>query len=469
MEDGQEEEDDLGLLAKLLREDEDSKGSSKAARVLSILRGLDEHDDDAEEEEQEPPAAPVPVVPFPRPHTFNGNDLFRSLQLMDFESVRALLEHDPELMGTRDEEDTQPLGVAIAARFDRAVKLLLHLGCPLEEVDKRGYSGLHLAVEAFVDMPFLLRYLLQYRGLDVNAPAVLDGMAPIHLSPDERCLKLLLGCGADPSLRDGQGDDVLTRLERTWPKAGKAKKKARFLLARLSSYQSYVLWKLRFLTHMYSYSSSASASALLEATRAKTLDVRLDAHTELVDLQKDEEEAAGIMCRTEVPGQVYSFVENGCLYLARSRSTSPNYGPSPSPSPPLHEGVLDEGGGGGGKEGSNPSPPPSFPLCPLSVLKEAKADIFLVGGGPTATTGNKGGGGEKQDAQQLEDQEWVLLPPLPRVAIHCSEKEEEERNMAAAVLHYVVHKVVDERVMDVLQAMLWTSGGAGNGGKRESR
>jgi hypothetical protein len=129
--------------------------------------------------------------------------------------------------------------------------------------------------------------------------------------------------------------------------------------------------------------------------------------------------------------------------------------------------VLEDAKQGGGKEESNtPSPPPSFSLCPLSILKEAKADIFLVGDAPTAPA--DGDDGKTQDAQQ-HDQEWVLLPPLPRVEIHHSEGE--EGNLSGAVLHYLVHEVKDERVIDVLQAMLWTSGGSGGikNGKREKK
>ena len=554
-----DDDDDIGFLAKLLREDEDQQhqqqqgffSTSKTARVQTILHGLkhqhhDDDDDEEEEEQQQEQALRTAAVPFRRPQTYNDNDLFRSLQLMDFESAQALLAHDPELMATRDEDLAQPLAVAVEARFEKAVKYLLHLGCPLQEVDGRGFNALHIAVEAFGDMPFLLRYLLQYKGLDINArvPPVV-GLCPLHLAADERVLKLLLGCGADPSVRvpvpggrrrkageeevveeEEEDENVSGRLERTWPR-GKGKKKARFLLTRLSPYQSYMLAKLRFIAHLYSSSPSPSPSppsscssysssflqALTHTARAKIIDVRLDAHTELLDLQKEEEEEAqaDIWCREEVKGQVFSFVENGRLYLARSRSTSPDYPPplsaavgSPSPPPPSFSlpppapaaapppppppppapAVAENDDDGEKKEGpgnislnaekANVSPPHPAGLCPLSVLKAARADIFLVGEykeekdgerNPPADDGSGKSSSSSSSSSRVENEEWVLLPAVPSVEIHCRRGEGRtggdggREDVSAAVLRALVYEVKDESVLDGLQAMLWTGGG----------
>jgi len=569
-----DDDDDIGFLTKLLREGEEQQQqqsfsshldqasrhkqdeeeeedtstphghpTSKTARVQSILHGLNhqQHDDDEEEEEHQQQkkalvtaaaAAALAAVPFRRPQTYNDNDLFRSLQLMDFESAQALLEHDPELTAMRDEDLAQPLAVAVEARFEKAVKYLLHLGCPLQEVDGRGFSALHIAVEAFGDMPFLLRFLLQYTGsnIDARAPPVV-GLCPLHLAADERVLKLLLGCGADPSVRvpvpagrkekgeeevEVEEEDVLGRLERTWPR-GKGKKKARFLLTRLSPYQSYMLAKLRFIAHMYTTTTTSSSSSsfflrsFTHTARAKIIGARLDEKTELLDLQKEEEEEAqaDIWCREEVKGQVFSFVENGRLYLARSRSMRPDYPPpltaassaSSSSSLPLSlpppaaaaaaaaaavaETVVDDSNSREKKEGTgntrifnleeaNLSPPRPAGMCPLSVLKAARADIFLVGeykeegggeGNPSPDDGS--GSNSSSSSKNVKEEEWVLLPALPRVEIFGRKEEEEEEeggeggreDVPAAVLRALVYEAKDERVLLALQALLWTGGG----------
>eukprot|EP00624_Nannochloropsis_granulata_P000783 evm.model.NODE_13288_length_10806_cov_18.535257.2 len=578
--DEEDDDDDIGFLAKLLREEEDQQQQQQQDQQQQQQEGEEEEEeeddegegsshsdkplgaqkeDDEEEEENtltshdpaskiarvesilyEPQqeeehdlgtaaaAAALAAAPFRRPRTYNDNDLFRSLQLMDFESAQALLDYDPELMVSRDEDFAQPLAVAVEARFEKNVKYLLHLGCPLQEVDGRGFSALHIAVEAFRDMPFLLRYLLQYKGLDINArvPPV-HGVCPLHLAADERVLKLLLSCGADPSMlvpvpvgrrrKEGEEgeeeeEDVLGRVERTWPR-GKGKKKARFLLTRLSPYQSYTLAKLRFLTHMYSSCQSSSSSFLQSPTltaRAKIIDARLDEDTELLDLQKeDEEEAqADIWCKEEVKGQVFSFVENGHLYLARSRSISSGCSPplaaaaaatasasssSPSRSLPLSAAAAAVGGniengekvGGPGTstidlENTRSSPPHPAGLCPLSVLKAARADFFLVskykeeneGEGKTAAhdsdSNSSMSNSTRSSSGRVEDEGWVMVPTLPRVEMHWGkpkggkEKEEEEggrSDIVAAVLQMLVYEVRDERVVDALQAMLWTGGG----------
>jgi len=554
-----DDDDDIGFLAKLLREEEDHhhqqqqqqqvEEEEEGSSHLDKPQGAQKEDDEEEEgntstshdpalkiacvksilyEPQQEgehentttaASASLAAVPFRRPQTYNDNDLFRSLQLMDFESAQALLDYDPELMVSRDEDFAQPLAVAVEARFEKNVKYLLHLGCPLQEVDGRGFSALHIAVEAFRDMPFLLRYLLQYKGLDINSRVPpLHGVCPLHLAEDERVLKLLLGCGADPSMlvpvqvgrrrKDGEEgkeeeEDVLGRVERTWPR-GKGKKKARFLLTRLSPYQSYTLAKLRFITHMYCSCRFSSSSSFLQSSiltaRAKIIDARLDEDSELLDLQKEDknQEEADIWCKEEVKGQVFSFVENGHLYLARNRSTGLDYPPplaavavaaaasgssSPSRSPPRPAAAAAVGGSNGnGEKKGRPIPPHPAGLCPLSVLKAARADFFLVskykeeyeGEGKMAAYDNDSNSSSsvsnssRSSSGRMDEGKWVLLPALPRVDIHWREpkggKENEggeggKSGMAAAVLQMLVHEVRDEGVVDALQAMLWTGMG----------
>lgn len=600
--DQNEEEDDITFLARLAAEQQQEEEGRKA-RVEAIVADLqhqhaekngdDDDDDDVEEEDEEEQQGRVDASAFvPRRPVIDaeeddlGQSLHRALELYDYESTLAIIEYDPELLSVRNEEFDQPLATAINANFDRGVKLLLYKGCPLHEVDRRGWSALHLAVECFGDMPFLLRYLIQYRGIDIDTRSGLNGCLPLHVVPpnDEKTLRLLLGNGADVSLKDVAGKTVGEVIEETWT-SGKAKKKAKQLLTRRAPFQSYMLFKLRFLLYNYSNNkgqqggaSSSPYSAppppspsdtfldtLISTARSKIIDVHLREHTQCVHAGRedrlrssgavdhdDDDEASQIMCREEIPGKVYSYVQDGRLKLARLDGI---VNVDRCAAPPTHgtnalSTSLGRAGSGGNFSVMAPgsttddsssnnrqnifyasssssssssaatSPmvsmsvdsPRSSPLvqqeqtqkadtdfaagdreqqcrpvscCPLSLLKHANAAFFDVG---EADEGTKEKDGTK------EDDEWVLLPPLPTVSfglklqdantgeaatLTVAMKEEEEGKgegksnerkelaTATAVLKYVVQDLAEEKVFDMLQGMLWGSSTA-NHSKRRS-
>ena len=558
-----DEDDDMVLLAKLLREEEDRDqeslfasdrrpdpistlpkgfagndgvkgmtrphGVAKRQRVESSAKAKNRRRVVDQEEEEDWIRVTDAVVPIRRPKIYNDNDLFRSLQLMDFESVQALLEHDRELVSARDEDFAQPLAVAVEARFERGVKFLLHLKCSLLEVDGRGYSALHLAVEVFADMPFLLRYLLQHGGMDINARASPSlGPCPLHLASGTRALRLLLACGADPTVpaqneREGsEGGNVLAWVERTWPQT-REKTKARFMLACLSPYHSFVLAKLCFISRMYAVPGGAGAApaanpctgarsarfppspslvavqprppshSLTHRIGAMIANARLDGQTEEVNPLKDDEHSDEVWCREEVSGQIFSFVQDGRLYLARSGGGSrappvvprapparPPYFPA-APLPGASRGSRETTKGDQDRSGAAASPT----MCPLSALRAAQAEVFPVGlergEGKILSAPENGAGRSRSNPSQFkegrgcwEGEEWLCLPPLPRVTVVHPPlgKTDSHLDLAAGVLHALVHEMGSEEVLDTLRSMLWSGGGgrAGfGGGPREGR
>lgn len=368
-------EDDLDFLLRLQAQEEQGGGESgsggrRGAQVRAVVRRLkhtrdddDSEGDDEEAEEEEDRRGKGRGGHEAQEQEERPRDIFTAVEFLDFEATQRLLAADPELVSFRHPMDLSlPLAVAIASRFDRGVKLLLSQAeppCPLLLVDGRGYSALHLAVEAYPDMPFLARFLLQFRGVDVNTPAPLAGGAtPLHVaaqSPeDDRALRLLLASGADVSLPDAEGRTALALVGR-WPAGSKAKKRARHLLKQRAPYQSYALHKLRLLawgmrgdegegedeeqdgaaaeghTAAARAATRAAVAALSRTAMQHLLDMRVEAQTQEVGVAAEPEGMGGdgdgddaVLCRLETAG-VYSFINaTGHLCLARiDRAVSP--------------------------------------------------------------------------------------------------------------------------------------------------
>lgn len=524
-------EDDLDFLLRLQAQ-EDTGGRGKGAQMRAMVNRLKQtrrdSDDDDDKDEDDEEAARVKAH---RQQERGGHDaeedcqprdtdIFTAVEFLNFEATQRLLATEPELVGLRHPFDLcLPLAVAIAARFDRGVKLLLSQvepPCPLLLVDGRGYSALHLAVEAYPDMPFLARFLLQWRGIDINTPApgapLADGATPLHVaarSPeDDRALRLLLASGADVSLVDAEGRTALDLVGR-WPAGSKARKRARHLLTRRAPFQSYVLHKLRLLAWIARHdeddkdeeqeghdgpaaaaraANKAAVAALSRTALQHLLDMRVEAQTQEVGVWADSEEGGdgddAVLCRLETAG-VYSFINaTGHLCLARvDRAVSPLLLSSSSPAP-----TSTSTQGAAATAASSPATSPSSsPIttstsasssnsteaaaaapalattaavspslspacCPLSRLKAVRAAIFDLGEADEETVLSRQNSSGAGQEEQGDREPWVALPPLPTLQIY---RREEGDGDGEQVLHFVIHELRDEGVFDALQAMLW--------------
>ncbi|HEY1016479.1 MAG TPA: sigma-70 family RNA polymerase sigma factor [Herpetosiphonaceae bacterium] len=162
--------------------------------------------------------------PSRRPQFSQAVQFLISVRTGDLAHLRGLLDSDPALIGTCEEQQLTDirsyyvpllggytaLHRAIAYRQPAIIALLLERGADVAASTKFGETALHLAVS--FNQPETARQLLD-RGADPDA-AVANGMTPLHWAASRglaELVALLLARGANPALIDRNG-----RAARDW-------------------------------------------------------------------------------------------------------------------------------------------------------------------------------------------------------------------------------------------------------------
>ena len=136
-------------------------------------------------------------------------DVFEACALGDTERLAALLDGDPALVNAVADDGFGPLGLASFFDHEPAVRLLLARGARVDQASANGMRVMPLHSAAAACSVVIARLLLE-RGAPVNAPQG-GGFTPLMeaaLNGQMELIELLLSSGADPTLRDGDGQSA---------------------------------------------------------------------------------------------------------------------------------------------------------------------------------------------------------------------------------------------------------------------
>jgi ankyrin repeat protein len=146
-----------------------------------------------------------------------GSRLHAAAEQGDLETVRQLLDGEPELVRFRSEAGWTALHRAADAGSRPIVALLLARGADPNARGPDGLTPLHLARNAVAEM-------LLVHGAEANARTS-RGTTPLHLaalSADYDTVELLVGRGADVDVRDVAGQTPLDLAARERIYAGRS-------------------------------------------------------------------------------------------------------------------------------------------------------------------------------------------------------------------------------------------------------
>ena len=128
----------------------------------------------------------------------------------DASVVKVLLRYGANL-GIIDHYNNSPLHKAFGGASDEVIALMLegHGQCPVNPVDRKGYSHLHIACRK--GSVVAIKNILEHCVVDINAPTSADrfamcGYTPLHVAVKwgfTEVVQLLLDHGASPEVRDG--------------------------------------------------------------------------------------------------------------------------------------------------------------------------------------------------------------------------------------------------------------------------
>ena len=134
-----------------------------------------------------------------------AEDIFDPIKNGDLKKIKTLLESDPGLLNTRDNNDRTPLVQAIFSRQVPVLKLLLEKGADCNTVNKEGFTPLHFAV--FTSSKEMVG-LLVAKGALLNANANVIAATPLDLAVSgghKEIAEILIAKGAVIDSKDSKG------------------------------------------------------------------------------------------------------------------------------------------------------------------------------------------------------------------------------------------------------------------------
>ena len=149
---------------------------------------------------------PIFVIILVLMHTFqsNGQDIFETINNGDLETVKSILEKDPELIKARDNVGDSPLTWAVTTNNIEIARYLIKQGAEINASNQDGRTPIHwVVIRAGADMA----ELLIENGADINIVDY-DKHTPLHNAGTRgnvEVAKLLVEKGADLEIKDDYG------------------------------------------------------------------------------------------------------------------------------------------------------------------------------------------------------------------------------------------------------------------------
>jgi ankyrin repeat protein len=132
-----------------------------------------------------------------------AGEIHEAVKNDDLAKVRSLINNNPDLVFSKDEDGFTPLHLAAANGYKDMAEFLLANKADANATDNSQSTPLHQAIAAVGEHVELLELLITHKA-DVNA-ADTNGLTPLHyaaLADNGKAVKLLLARGAHPDVRD---------------------------------------------------------------------------------------------------------------------------------------------------------------------------------------------------------------------------------------------------------------------------
>jgi ankyrin repeat protein len=136
-------------------------------------------------------------------HAAVAAEIHEAVKNNDGVKVRSLIQANPDLIFSKDEDGFTPLHLAAANGYKEIEEFLLANKADVHATDNGGSTPLHQAAAAEGDHPDLLELLIS-RKADVNATDT-NGLTPLHyaaLGNNKKVVKMLLTHGAHPDAKE---------------------------------------------------------------------------------------------------------------------------------------------------------------------------------------------------------------------------------------------------------------------------
>lgn len=141
-----------------------------------------------------------------------ATELHFAAQAGDVDEIQRLVASGVNV-NVRDSQGNTPLKYASAEPFPNAIRALLALGASVNLADNNGFTPLHcVASHGFYDKALEMAELLVQAGADLNARSSCLGYVPLHEVRTTGMIDYLLDHGADPSIRNSEGQTPLEYL-----------------------------------------------------------------------------------------------------------------------------------------------------------------------------------------------------------------------------------------------------------------
>jgi ankyrin repeat protein len=140
-----------------------------------------------------------------------AEDIFMSIKKGDLETVKTMLEQNPDLLNARGDSERTPLLEAVLSRQAGICEFLLEKGADFNLINKEGFAPLHFA--AFLGETELVK-LLVAKGAPLTVNANVIGATPLDLAVSagrREMVELLIAKGAPINLKDKKGNTPLLK------------------------------------------------------------------------------------------------------------------------------------------------------------------------------------------------------------------------------------------------------------------